>query len=81
MNLDKSIQTGLLIRGYKTRKAFCEAKGISASLISRIGKNSPDIKIGSIAKVAEGFGVPVSTFIEWGERQEVSSEIQTTGND
>ena len=75
MNLDKSIQTGLLIRGYKTRKSFCEAKEISPSLISRMGKNSPEIKIGSIAKVAEGFDVSLSTFIEWGERQEVSSEI------
>lgn len=69
MNLDKSLQTGLLIRGYKTRKAFCEAKGISASLVSRIGKNSPDIKIGSIAKVADGFDVSLSTFIEWGEEK------------
>lgn len=69
MNLDKSLQTGLLIRGYRTRKAFCEAKEISPSLISRMGKNSPEIKIGSIAKIAEGFEVSVSTFIEWGEEK------------
>ncbi len=68
MNLSKSIQTGLLVRGYKTRKAFCEAKNISPSLISRMGKNSPNTHIGSIASVAAAFEVPVSTFIEWSEK-------------
>ena len=67
MNLQKSIQSGLLIRGYKTKKAFADDKGLSQGMLSRLGKNSPDSKIGTIKVVAEAFGVSVSTFIEWGE--------------
>jgi transcriptional regulator with XRE-family HTH domain len=67
MDLQKSIQSGLLIRGYKTKKAFADDNGLSQGMLSRLSKNSPDTKIGTIKQVAEAFGVSVSTFIEWGE--------------
>lgn len=67
MDISKSIQTGLLVCGYKTKKAFAEDKGLPAGMISRLCKNSPDAKIGTIKQVADAFNVPVSTFIEWGE--------------
>lgn len=74
MDISKSIQTGLLIRGYKTKKAFCEDKGISQGLLTRVCKSNTgsgtniDSSIGSLIAIARGFDVPVSTFIEWGEQ-------------
>ena len=63
----------LLKNGYNTRKAFCEDKGISAGLLTRICKSvdgsgtNLDVKIGTLALIANGFGVSVSEFISWGE--------------
>lgn len=70
MNLQKSIQSGLLACGYKTKKAFAEDKGLSQGMLSRLSKNSPDTKIGTIKVVADAFGVSVSDFIAWGEWNE-----------
>lgn len=74
MNIQKSIQTGLLINGYKTKKQFCEDKGISPGLLSRISKGclgqegtNYGSTLLSLKSIADGFGVPVSKFIEWGE--------------
>ncbi|MGB1320877.1 MAG: helix-turn-helix domain-containing protein [Vibrio gallaecicus] len=68
MNIQKSIQYGLLIREYKTKKAFAEDKGLSQGMLSRLSRNSQNTKIGTIKAVADAFEVPVSTFIEWGEQ-------------
>lgn len=71
MNLQKSIQTGLLVNGYKTRKAFCEDKNISPGLLSRMSKGESgtnlECSIYAIKTVSDGFGVSVSEFIKWGE--------------
>ena len=73
MNLQKSIQIGLAEKGYKTRKAFCEANHINPGLLSRLTKGKDDSgtnlesSIYAIKQVANGFGVPVSEFIAWGE--------------
>lgn len=74
MNLHKSIQTGLLVSGYKTRKAFCEDKNISPGLLSRMSKGKDDsgtnleCSIYALKTVSDGFGVSVSQFIKWGEQ-------------
>jgi len=67
MNIQKSVQSGLLARGYKTKKAFALDKGLSQGMLSRISRNSDDTKIGTLKLVADAFGVSLSTFIEWGE--------------
>lgn len=67
MNIQKSIQAGLLIRGYKTKKSFCDDKGLSQGMLSRVSKNSDDTKIGTVKAIAYAFDASVSQFIEWGE--------------
>tara|TARA_X000000950_G_scaffold216541_1_gene260593 strand:- start:137 stop:379 length:243 start_codon:yes stop_codon:yes gene_type:complete len=80
MNISKSIRVGLALNDMKARDVM-NATGKSSVTVSLWVTRKASPKLKDVEKMAGLFGVPVSTFIEWGERQEVSSEIQTIRND
>lgn len=67
IDLDKSISIALAKSEYKNASDLSCKTGVTPSLITRMRKNGPDIKIGSIASVASAFGLSVSEFIAIGE--------------
>lgn len=67
MNAGKGIQTGLLVCGYKNVSEFCRDKNINRDRITyfKRGGFNAYVTIKTVQTIADGFGVPLSTFIEW----------------
>jgi len=68
MNIGLSIKNGCQIQG-KTQKQLSESVGVYPSTITAYVKNKYDPTVASIEKMAEFFGVKVSIFISWGEKE------------
>ena len=68
MNIGKSIDVGCALFK-KRKKALAVHTGVTQVTVSYwcTGKTKPTLEM--LEKIAEFFGVKVSTFIEWGEEE------------
>ena len=68
MNIGKSINVGCALFK-KRKKALAVHTGVTQSAVSCwcSGKSIPDVN--KLEKIADFFGVKVSTFIKWGEEE------------
>lgn len=66
MNIGKSIGVGIALRNIKS-KDIASNLGVTQVTVSNWRQSKRDPSIENIEKMAELFGVKVSTFIEWGE--------------
>ena len=68
MNIEKSINVGFKIFK-KRKKALARHTDVTQSAVSCwcSGKSTPTV--GTLEKIADFFGVKVSTFIKWGEEE------------
>ena len=66
-DIQESIRVGLHLKR-KSNLELAAYVGVSASTVSLWRNNKRGIEWRYIVKMAEFFEVPVSTFIEWGEK-------------
>ena len=66
MNIGRSIGVGIALRNIKS-KDIASNLGVTQVTVSNWRQSKRDPSIENIEKMAELFGVKVSTFIAWGE--------------
>lgn len=67
MNIGLSIVTGLKLKDMSQTELAAKI-GIQKQVVSYWVKGNRIPNLGNIASIAKAFGVPVSRFIEWGEK-------------
>lgn len=68
MNIGLSIITGLKLKEM-SQTELASKIGIQKQVVSYWVKGTRIPNLGNIVSVAKAFGVPVSKFIEWGEKE------------
>ncbi len=66
MNIGRSIGVGIALRNIKS-KDIASNLGVTQVTVSNWRQSKRDPSVENIEKMAELFGVKVSTFIAWGE--------------
>ena len=68
MNIGKSIKVGLAIKEMKSHE-LAKAVGKTEQTVSYWANGKSDPKLPDVERIADAFGVKVSTFIAWGEHE------------